>query len=47
MDSISEGLTEKTPIADQPVHDRQGPNQTPPAPKGETAKQGGTTFKIK
>jgi hypothetical protein len=47
MESIKDGLTEKMPIADNPVHNRQEPAFIPPSPKPETAKQGDTTFKIK
>lgn len=47
MEAIKDGLIEKMPIKDQPQHERSGPAQMPPMGKGETAKQGGTSFKIK
>ena len=47
METIKDGLTEKTKIQDQPGHKRDMTTQQPPKPATESVSRGGKTFKIK
>ena len=47
METIKDGLTEKTKIKEQPGHKRDMTTQQPKKPAGESVSRGGRTFKIK
>ena len=47
METIKDGLTEKSKIGEQSGQKRDMTTQQPPKPATESASRGGKTFKIK